>query len=701
MTLRTNQASADLVVHHNFEIDNAGAGGTWWRFDSAGATQFNVYNNQASTSTMAFLNQGAGSFNLDAEGSYVDYAEMIRTRTELQPGDIVIADSNKETASLTSQPNDPKLIGILSTKPGVLLNTLGQDSTMVVTSIGSKGKELYSANAAPLALAGRVPAKIITHGETINSGDPVTSSTIAGFGMKSTQPGAIIGKAIETYDPTKLTCTSVNSVADIVWPEDDGTNIAKPCFQLPDGTYLGKTMVYVNISWFDTDIYLNATGDISLSPNVSSSTYSTIGYADAEAQIASASYLLLDTAQNPVTRIAQFARIAVAKINTGILTAKNIISDTVIANLTKSKQIQTTTISPLSDISDTITMDGNVDVQGTLTATDIQSTSVTADSVTAREATVTTLYADNIISKNGSITDLMVDKITALRTELKNLISTTAPVATDSALMAEVPTWSTTVATDSASINGNLAITGDLQIGARLTLMGDAQMGNAFITGTFTAGEIAIKDNFIETTNTALYIQPSQVGSVHILGDTLIIADTGDVVINANVTINGSLLANLINASEATISGSLTVGPNRDTLATPSANLALNVNGALATDKINIATAPATLIASGSLISQMATTSSELASNATAGTATLPAGKTEVIIHNDKITTGSMVYLTPAGSTSNQVVYLKSKFISPTPEASASAEATPSSSFTFGVDSPLTSDVNVNWWIIN
>jgi len=54
-----------------------------------------------------------------------------------------------------------------------------------------------------------------------------------------------------------------------------------------------------------------------------------------------------------------------------------------------------------------------------------------------------------------------------------------------------------------------------------------------------------------------------------------------------------------------------------------------------------------------------------------------------------------MVYLTPVGSTNNQVVYLKQKFVSPTPDP-----ATPSS-FTLAVDQPLTADIAVNWWIIN
>jgi len=62
-----------------------------------------------------------------------------------------------------------------------------------------------------------------------------------------------------------------------------------------------------------------------------------------------------------------------------------------------------------------------------------------------------------------------------------------------------------------------------------------------------------------------------------------------------------------------------------------------------------------------------------------------------------------MVYLTPVGSTNNQVIYLKNKFIpiEATESAQASASATPTPSFTIAIDSPLLQDVQVNWWIIN
>jgi hypothetical protein len=68
----------------------------------------------------------------------------------------------------------------------------------------------------------------------------------------------------------------------------------------------------------------------------------------------------------------------------------------------------------------------------------------------------------------------------------------------------------------------------------------------------------------------------------------------------------------------------------------------------------------------------------------------LPAGKSEIIINNNKITPDSMVYLTPVGSTNNQVPYLKAKVVNEL-----------DSYFIIAIDQALETDISINWWIIN
>ncbi|MDP4009887.1 MAG: tail fiber domain-containing protein, partial [Candidatus Shapirobacteria bacterium] len=455
----------------------------------------------------------------------------------------------------------------------------------------------------------------------------------------------------------------------------------------------------VQISDLSADLSITQTGQININYNISESVLSSLGYNDSKNEIESAQYNLNDSLGNQVTRIAQFGQIFVGKIQTGLLSATNIITknaviENLVARQSKIDSLKTDLISPLSG--KTVTIDGDATISGSLAVTDIQTTAVDTQDLTAKTATISTIYADNIISREGSFGEIMTQKIASLREELKKFVLSSSDVGTSSPIFQGGMSvgqggFLTSIASDSAHISGDLSLSNNLIVGAQLTVQGDTQLGNAFITGTFTTGEIAIKDNFIETTNAALFIQPSAIGSVHILGDTLVIADTGDVVINGNLNLNGTLTAQtasisgslfgqLISAIDASVSGTLTAN---------------NVKASA----FYVATDSAQIIIAQSGFAQLATSSAELSSNATAGTATLPAGKTEIIIHTNKLTPNSMVYLTPNGSTKNQVVYVKSKNVVETPDLASLSKN--QSTFVIALDNPLTSPVDINWWIIN
>jgi hypothetical protein len=133
----------------------------------------------------------------------------------------------------------------------------------------------------------------------------------------------------------------------------------------------------------------------------------------------------------------------------------------------------------------------------------------------------------------------------------------------------------------------------------------------------------------------------------------------------ANLTVTGSVFASLLKASE--------IETQKLTAA--------EINS----DKINIATSSGTIIADANDIN-IATGSAQINSNATAGTTILPSGKNELTISTNKLTANSMVYLTPVGSTNNQVLYVKEKT---------------TDHFTVAIESSLDHDISVNWWIIN
>lgn len=126
------------------------------------------------------------------DGSYLhaykvrgaDYAEVYYTDDgSVNKGDIVSLTGNGVSqVEKSSKPYDTKAIWIISTKPG-----------MVVGETDGSGKGVI------VGLAGRVPVKVSTKNGDIMPGDYITTSEIPGVGIKATEPGHTIGKALTTY----------------------------------------------------------------------------------------------------------------------------------------------------------------------------------------------------------------------------------------------------------------------------------------------------------------------------------------------------------------------------------------------------------------------------------------------------------------------------------------------------------------------
>ena len=599
---------------------------------------FKIVQSDANHVRLYNFSGSAQSIKLEATVYGADLAEWYSVNdSSIQAGDVVAITGNKDDYNVpivakANIPGDKHLMGIISTKAGQELGIQTDDRRLV-------------------ALSGRVPVKVAPDSDAISPGDLLTASkTHPGMATKASKAGFTVAKALDTWTP---------------------------------GSQAGLIDAFINISWFDPEVHSNDDGQITIDHNINSAVLASLGYTNSLNELQSANYNLVDSLGQQITTTGQFASATVGKFQAGLIQASSIITQNLIAETTKTKTLSTAVITPLSDITDTVAIDGNASISGTLTA---QNASIAG-----------TISANDVLIKNTSITDVMASKINDLRTELQSVIasaakqSTSSADLTGSALMAQSSDWETTASTDSAQIDPTTKLTNNLVVGSQLTVNGNTTLGNAFITGTFTTGEIAIQDNFIETVNSALYIQPSNTGSVHLMGDTLVIAENGDVTVNGNLQVTGKFTANMLVASD---------------IQSSTANII-----DLTTTKLNIATDSATIIAQPGF-AQLATSSAKMTSNATAGSATLPAGKTELVINNKNIGPNSIIYLTPAGSTGNQVVYLKSKFISPTPSpiptvstdsAEASSSATPKldSNFTIAIDKPLYQDISINWWIIN
>ena len=104
----------------------------------------------------------------------------------IKAGDVVRFKKSSEGKLIverTDSPQDQEVIGVISTEPGLYL----------------KDWEADNENGRPVALAGRVPVKVTDENGQINRGDYLTPASKPGYAMKATEPGIIIGRAMEDF----------------------------------------------------------------------------------------------------------------------------------------------------------------------------------------------------------------------------------------------------------------------------------------------------------------------------------------------------------------------------------------------------------------------------------------------------------------------------------------------------------------------
>ena len=112
-------------------------------------------------------------------------------------GDIVSLTNNTYTLSNTAY--DTGVIGIIDTNPAVYIDLKYTDTV---------GKTIY-----PVIKTGTVPVNVSLINGPIKRGDPITSSTIKGVGMKADKSGFILGTSLEDYGSAKSNDQKLLNVA--------------------------------------------------------------------------------------------------------------------------------------------------------------------------------------------------------------------------------------------------------------------------------------------------------------------------------------------------------------------------------------------------------------------------------------------------------------------------------------------------------
>jgi hypothetical protein len=143
-------------------------------------------------------------FHITGQGSYVtgsDFAEAMPAhgdKSTYEPGDVLVLNvESPGGVEKSSRPNDPKVAGVYSTRPGVL----GADKD---------GETRVDGCDVPVAVVGIVPTKVSTENGPVQVGDLLTTSSTPGHAMKAAlvlisdveihRPGTILGKALEPLE---------------------------------------------------------------------------------------------------------------------------------------------------------------------------------------------------------------------------------------------------------------------------------------------------------------------------------------------------------------------------------------------------------------------------------------------------------------------------------------------------------------------
>jgi len=197
---------------------------------------------------------------------------------------------------------------------------------------------------------------VSTGNGNILEGDHITSES-GEYGIKAVTAGPTIGKALESTDVwNDGVCNSVGSFEEINWPTDD----SKPCYKLPDGSYVGKIMAFVNVGWHDPDIDIASAESQLLESGIFEGS---LEEAD-ENVLQELAYNLKGEAGETIERIGRFKDVVAGGVRTALVDTTNLTADTGIVRQLKvnetliASDVQADTISTTSLEADSITLEG-------------------------------------------------------------------------------------------------------------------------------------------------------------------------------------------------------------------------------------------------------------------------------------------------------------------------------------------------------
>ncbi len=659
--------------------------------DCAGTAKGNI----AVTTTGVAYNTGSA-----------DFAEYFSADDNtINQGDIVGLDSNGKVVKATS--NTP-LVGVLSTTAGFVGNdTSDRDS---------------NANKVLVGLMGQLPVKVSNENGIIKAGDPLTVSSIPGVASKAVGAGQIVGRALETFDP--LVNTS------------------------------NKIKIALNVSWYDPRAILMNDGSLATAFETNKSKPSELSFGDYEKYMISIRDFV-NTLNTGVLEVANISTnslsIATEDITIGGQTLRNyiasIVNEILDKRLAEEKPKNIVVLSPLAQAPSSATVSADMQTANPPAATAAASLTPTpTNPIPSPTATQSATYVTNIYNNVSSTSAGLASTSASLSPTPELSISPTpspeitaspsaqpTPIATESAQIqntqttqqnskSEIQDIRESEITDTLSIpsfpnlqtnHANIAtFSAELSyipnlksdyatFNHGLIALGPTSLAETSISTQLSIGQsMVITENSINTLGTDLNLQPLKQGNLLIMGGLVAVDTQG----NLSVTGNAAF------AKDVTVKGKLAAGiivpvPDQDLIFQLGENTPGNKievknasgSGVLSINKFG------DIISSGSAQfsnfkivrgAQADTSFTETVAKGSAGTAVITANETERTIVTPFVTKDSLIYITPVSSTSGTTPYIARQI-------EESSETASKGSFTIQISSPVSSDIKLNWWIIN
>jgi site-specific recombinase XerD len=620
-----------------------------------------------------------------------DYMEFYSAETDLEIGDIAVPSSSY----IITTDND-RLVKLKKSSVAY------QSSVIGIISDKSKAGDFNSIghnirqedNPQPIALNGRVPVKISKNSLEIKPGDYVVASNDPGKAMKATQPGVVIGKALEGWIP---------------------------------GSGQDKVMIYVNLAWFDPRAVLMDDGRMILAFETQKNDEES---ANSNKELAESIQNFAVTLKAGVLELrhisVQSLTVATDDIKIGTQTLRDYIAGIVneiidqrMARLAedwaKRAEDKAKTIVVVSPIAE-VTAEASPSAKPELAV----ATSPTPTLVASQSATYITNIYNNISTESTSIQQAQ-DKQLTVNNDPEASVSAQAsnsaelspsPTASPSAtptpneelniknqeLSQNTATSSAqeilntnslplnTKAVNVATFSAELYYVPNLKADFAtfqqgLITLGPTSLAETSISTQLSIGtNLKINENSINTIGSDLNIQPLRQGNLAIMGGLVTIDTEG------NLTVEG----NAAFAKDVTVKGTLAAGIISPLAPSESVKISGDIQSSGSAKFKELNTESFKIIRNA----QADTSFTETVASASAGTAVITTNEVERTIITPYVSEESLIYITPVSPTQGVTPYIAR-------QVAHDQKSGIKGSFTIQIPNTVSSDIKLNWWIVN